>query len=314
MIFIQLNNTSPENLHAMECKLEACTVESVEESIFCDCSCVDGCFRKLPVFAKVGGTDKQNDKSSFLFRVLNSADTCALELWKKEGTAWVKKEDLNNNTFGIFYDLGAFTQHTGQELYCGYQLNWLPVFTTHGFGEYYVRADMSILGQAVEQFSETFYLLEYSDSRADETVSIYTVQNGDIRRSPFDYTDMNWEQWIRVHGYFGFPRPTFITEEYLLNNYEEEQIQDEIRDEYTLEIDQKLSGGLAQDLIYTRLLANKIEVTDYNSCNTDSKRFCNFPVKPSSIEEPSEDRYAKGRFYKVKFTDRFKDNFKRNHK
>lgn len=314
MIFLESTNTAPENLHAMACKLETCTVDPVDESEFCDCRCNDQCQLKLRVFANPGGEDKENDCTSFLFRLLDAADTGEIKLFKKENEVWVEKETLNDPSFGTFYPVGTWTNCPGQELYFGYKLDWEPVFTTHGHGEYYVMAEMTILGSSVNQFSDIYSLLEYTDERADETVVIHTIQNGNIRRSAFDWTGMEWEQWIRLDGYFGFPKPTFITEEYLLNNYKEEQLQDEIRDEYTLEIDTKMTGPLAQDFIYTRLLANEFFVTDYNKCNTDKKRFCNFPVKPLSIEDPFEDRFAIGRFYTVKFTDRFKDNFKRNHK
>ena len=164
------------------------------------------------------------------------------------------------------------------------------------------------------KWSDIYNLLEFSDSRADQTFVMRTLMNGKIKRSAFDFTGINWENWIRLPGYFGFRTPEFITEEYLTNNYEEEQIQDEIRDEYTLWIEKLLDASVSEEFIYHNLLANEIFITDYNLCNTDKKKFTNFPVKPSSIDEPVEDRYTKGRFYKVKFTDRFKDNFKRNHK
>lgn len=314
MIVLEVANTDPESLHAMACQIKACTVDSLDTEEFCDCSCVEGCVIKLPVFAKPGGEDCQNDKTSLMYRVIGPADTELMELFKKEGNSWVKKADLDNNTLGIYYPLGTWSNYSGQELQFGYQIQWENVFTNFGFGEYYIKTTLDILGQTIEKQSDIYYLLEFTPERADETVLIHTIQNGKIRRSPFDWTDINWHQWIRFNGYFGSPRPNFITEEYLTNDYQEEQIQDEIRDEYTLEIDQKLTGKLSYDFIYTRLLANQIFITDFNSCNADKDRFKNFPVKPQSIDDPIGDRYSDGRFYSIKFTDRFKDNFKRNFK
>lgn len=315
MILLEIGNSEPEQLHAMACKIESCTFDGIDALEFCDCSCNQGCQIKLPVFAKPGGTDYQNDKSSFLFRVLTATDSAAIKLFKKENNQWIEKVDLTASpTYGTPYPFGTWTTYPGQELYIGYQLNWSSVYTNFGHGEYYVVGELTVLGDSIEQRSDIFELLEYSDDRADGTFVIHNIQNGNIKRSPFDWTGMEWNQWLRLPGYFGFRRPTFITEEHLTNEYEEEQIQDEIRDEYTLEINEFLNGELAEELIYRRLLANKLFITDYNQCNTFRNKFINFPVKPSSIEDPFEDRYRAGILYEIKFTDRFKDNFKRNYK
>lgn len=314
MIIKEISNSAPENLQTMLCKLDACTVPSIEEFERCDCDCFEGCLEKFPVFAKVGGTDKQNDKSSFLYRVLTATDTGSIKLLKKNGNEFEELATLNSATYGTFYDFGTWSQYTDQDLYFGYELEWLSVFTAHGRGEYQIKAELTVTGSSVEKFSQIFVLEEYTDRRADGTVKIQTVQNGDIRRSQFDFTGMEWNQYVRLKGFFGFRTPEFITEEYLTNDYKEEQIQDEIRDEYTLEIESFLEGEVLEDFIYTRLLANEIFVTDYNLCNTNKAKFCDFPVKMQSFEQVFEDRYRKGSLYSLKFTDRFKDNFKRNYK
>lgn len=314
MILIEVPNSAPENFHVLACKIDSCTVQGIEDTDFCDCECNHGCTLKLPVFAKAAGTDYENDRRFFSWRVLSQGDTASMELYKLVGNTWELQTILNNNAYGFYYPLGTWTLYPGQELQFGYELDWESVLINFGHGEYRVKADMSVLGQPVVKWSDIYYLLEFSEQRADQTFVMRTIMNGKIRRSPFDWTGLEREQWIRLPGYFGFRTPTFITEEYLLNNYKEEQIQDEIRDEYTLWIERLLDASVSEEFIYHSLLANEIFFTDYNLCNTDKKKFTNFPVKPSSIDEPFEDRYTKGRFYKVKFTDRFKDIFKRNQK
>ena len=148
---------------------------------------------KLPVFAKVGGTDYQNDKRGFMWRVLSGSDTATMELYKLVGSTWTLQATLNNNTYGIYYPLGTWTQYSGQSLQFGYQLNFESVLNAFGHGEYRVKADMTIFGQSVVKWSDIYNLLEFSDSRADQTFVMRTLMNGKIKRSAFDFTGINWE-------------------------------------------------------------------------------------------------------------------------
>jgi len=312
MIITELNNDAPELLHAMSSSVETCRVVKVDDVDMCDCRCNEGCVLKLPVFAISGGTDYQNDKSSFLYTTASIVGTGAMELHKKEGSTWVKKADLNNNALGTYFPKNTWTAHAHQLNYFGYEIEWENVLTSYGHGEYMIKTTITVFGNATVKYSDIYYLLEYTDQRADGTVRIHTIQNGYIKRGRFDWSDMNWNQYIRLHGYFGFRTPTFITEEYLTQKYVDEQIQDEIRDEFTLEINDMLNNNVSEDFIYNRMLANEIFITDYNLCNT--QQYINYPVKPESFDNVFEDRYVKGRAYTIKFTDRNKDIIKRNYK
>jgi hypothetical protein len=217
---------------------------------------------------------------------------------------------LNNPAFGTEYPLGTFTNVTGQELYFGFKLDWESVLGTHGHGQYYVRANMTIFGASAFQFSDTYDLQEYSDSLANGTFVMRTIQNGNIRKSAFDFTGMEWEQYMRMNGTLWNRQPTFEIDEYLDENYKLTQVQDEIVDNFTLEIWNLIGGSLAMDVIYSRLLANEIFITDYNCCN--AFEYCEQELRPIEFADVTHDGFFDGIAYVITFTDRYKDRFKRN--
>jgi hypothetical protein len=313
MITTKLTNIDPEELSAMECQLEACVVERPTTRGVCDCRCSEQCVFKLPVFADTSGNARNNDNSDFLFKLLSSFDTGALELWKYENGTPVKKDDLDNtNTYGTFYDLGTWTQYPNQELYFGYFLEWLKVFNAFGAGQYFVRAELTILAVSQTIDSDIFVLNQFDHNLADETIKIKTVQNGQVRRSAFDFTGMNWQQEIRLPGFFGFRTPELKTDRYLDEDYVTKQVQDEIVDTYTMEINKFMNGSVCEDFIYSRMLANEIYVTDYNRCTTEE--ITDLHVVLEEFSDVYEYRYHSGRAYEMKFTEAAKDRFKRNFK
>ena len=127
---------------------------------FCICNYIT-CQYREKIFADVATDDYwKNDKSEFLFKRLVAADTVAIELYK-DG---VKVDDLNTNTYGTFFN-GFPSGSSEQQLYVGYLVDWKLVQTAFGFGEYVVKAQLNILGNAAEFESRTFNLCQYSEQK-----------------------------------------------------------------------------------------------------------------------------------------------------
>lgn len=275
----------------------------------CDCVCRD-CQEEMLVFADLTDSDpKKNDQTEFLFRVLDVADTAALKLFK-DG---VEVADLNSGAFGTFFDLGTMGDGTipDQQFYIGYFLAWNNVASAFGFGKYYVKAEMNILGNAVESFSAIYNLTPYSKEGADGTVRISSIMNGNIESSPFDMTDLEWQQQIRVKGIFWNKQPTFTTDTYFSTNLTVNQIQDSVAYSYNLET-QFLSATFSDYLTLKIALANEIFVTDYNCCNTED--YLELPVVVQEFDETSEFTQKRGRTHIVIFGDRVQNHRKRNFK
>jgi hypothetical protein len=267
------------------------------------CYCNYECEYSANVFAKVGGEDYQNDKSQFLFRRFIPADSVSIEIYK-DG---VKIDDLNDDTLGKFYN-GFPDGNSEQQLYVGYLLDWEKVYSLYGAGNYRVMAQLNIIGEQSTFESELFVLRGYSDEAADGTVRIDSTQNGNIMSSIFDFTDLNWYQSVRIRGRFFEEAEEFEKIIYKTQNYRQEQIQDKIIENWTLEADM-IPRNISEFLTKNAVLSNNFVVNDYNILNEKILR--GVEVYPESIEKSRivDNRNAN---YVIKFTSRNDNIIKRN--
>lgn len=242
----------------------------------------------------------KNDMNEFLFKRFVATDTVSIELYKDE----VKVADLNTNALGTFFN-GFASGSAEQQMYVGYLLEWELVQAAHGNGTYQVKAQLNIIGNASEYESRKFKLMQYSDEAANATVRIESTQNGNIIGSQFDFTDLNWYQSVRVPGTFGNPTPILETENYIDSNHYSKQITAKNSREWTLKTKQ-INYEVATKLLYNKLLANQILITDY--LIKAESIFRRIDVMTSEIEKP--EILGVNRIYNVTFTDS-QDKFKK---
>ncbi len=261
MIITQLPNSAPAAaIEGNTFKVTAfsfLTPRVLEENDICICDFVQ-CPYEEKVFALSGGQSYQKDKSEFLFRRLTSFDTIEIKLFK-EG---VEVADLNDNTYGTFFN-GFASGSAEQQLYVGYLLEWDLVRALNGVGKYTVRVNTNVIGNSNVEESRVFDLRIYSDLAAHQTVKIESTQNGNIIGNDLDYTDLNWQQFVRVPGVFGNPTPTYEEDRYVTESHDKRQIKDTMSREWFLET-KKINFEVAEKLIYNKLMANEILITDYN--------------------------------------------------
>ena len=259
----------------------------------CDC---------LGVFGG-GSEDYQNDKSTFFYRRSDSSQSITLKLVKDSEEI----ATINSSTYGTYYDFGTWTTDP-QKNYKVLILDWDSVYSLHGVGVYEIKAEYVVpAGSNFNVLSQQFKLQEYSDYRADGTVSFAWTQNGRIRNSQFDYTGLDITQYIRLDGKFGGWEPALEKDEIIYSNYERKQVQDEIVNSYSFQsklVDSYISKLLINDM----MLADSINVTDFNLYN-HRKDYINFQLRQDevSIEEfPSSDKAV----LDLKFTDKVKNHLK----
>jgi len=261
MIITQLPNTIPyiygsANAHKVLGPSLPEIVETPENDI-CICDYLQ-CEYLEKVFASPGNEWWKNDMNEFLFKRFVAADTVAIELYKDD----FKVADLNTNTYGTFFN-GFPSGTSEQQLYVGYLLEWELVYNVFGAGYYQVKAQLNIIGNASTYESRKFNLCVYSDLAANYTVRIESTQNGNIIGSDFDFTDLNWYQSVRIGGSFGNPTPIIEKDEYVTETRKVQQIQTKMRREWNLST-RKINWEVASQLIYNKILANEILITDYN--------------------------------------------------
>lgn len=236
----------------------------------------------------------RNDQNEFLFKRFVVADTVTMELHKDN----VKVDDLNNNTYGTFFN-GFSSGNAEQQLYVGYLLNWVDVYSAFGNGVYSVVANLDIIGSQTVFTSRPFNLVLYSDLLANGTVRIETTQNGNIFGSQFDFTGLEWYQSLRLPGTFGNPTPIFETTEYKTSTHKRVQNKAKMSREWSLQT-RLINWEVAEKLVYNKMLGNEILITDYlikaESIWRRQSVFMQEIEKPELIGTPK-------RRYNIKFVD-----------
>ena len=308
MIRVFLNENFPEPFAVQNGFIGSNTIEipSTPEST---CLCIaSDCERNSRVLADFSDSDdRKNDKTSFLFKLFSSSDTISIKLLKDDEEI----ETLDNNNFGTFYDIGSLSAGVPeQDFYSGYLLDWQAVLLAHGIGYYTIKADFTQFGSPVEFESQQFYLLPYSDDQANGSVKLVSYQNGNIESSQFDFTVMNWYQQIRFNGILWNKQSEFITDNYFNSNRKIIQIQDQIKNTYSLQIE-FLQNSISEFIIENNLIANSILVTDYNVTNTT--KYTNIPLAVEEIADSTELYYYNGRSHEIIMTDRTQNIRKRNY-
>ena len=297
MITTQLPNTTPEAFSTGNTGKVLATalpiVRAQEENDLCICDYIT-CPYEEKVFALTGGAYYKNDKNEFLFRKLTSFDVITIELH----LAGVKVADLNNNTYGTFFN-GFPSGSAEQQLYVGYLLDWELVYNAFGVGKYTVVSNLLVIGNNSTFTSRVFNLSVYSDIAAYQTVRIESVQNGNIIGDEFDYTDLNWQQSVRIPAVFGNPDPQYTEDSYVDSDHFKKQIKDTMARDWFLQT-KKINWEVANSLVYNKLMANEILITDYNIYAESIWR--RVPVKLKELSKPKISGNP-SKIYNVTFVD-----------
>lgn len=299
MIIIEHPNSNPYSyLSGNACKVLGKSLPNTPDpqtNDICICDYIT-CEYKEKVFASPSNPNDfwKNDKNEFLFKRFVSSDTVEIEL-QLDG---VKVADLNNNTYGEFFN-GFPSGNDEQQLYVGYLLDWLSVYNAFGAGKYNVVSNLNIIGNLTTFTSRDFNLCLYSDILANGTVRVETYQNGNILGNDFDFSDLNWYQSLRLPAIFGNPTPVFETTDYITSNHKRSQNKAKMSREWDLNT-KLIDWEVANKLVYNKMLGNKILVTDYQIRAESIWR--RIPVFMKEIDKP-ELRNNPKRRYNIKFVD-----------
>ena len=108
-----------------------------------------------------------------------------------------------------------------------------------------------------------------------------------------------WEQYLRLRGVFGNPTPSNEVSQYITSRKEIKQIKSKMSREWTLQV-YDISWEVQEKLVYNKLLANQILISDYSILSENIWR--NVNVVLSEIEKkPFRKSNRDG--YNIKFVD-----------
>jgi len=252
------------------------------------------------VFANPGQTWYQNDKSSFLLKKLTTLDTIVFKLYRND----VEVAVLSDNTYGELFDF---------DFYAGFIIHWELVYVAFGEGQYQIKADEILGGIPVEFVSQEFCLTIFSAEKANRTFRIETYQTGSIIRSGYNYDELGldngWYQSYRVPGKLGNKKATLESDYLMTSDRRMLQIQDRMSYEYELETE-LIPASLIKVLVEDNLLANQIQLTDYNLFNSQS--YQRLELMPGAVNDLKSYQYNKFQCLQMTMKDRTDDILKRN--
>jgi hypothetical protein len=179
-----------------------------------------GCQFYLPALAEYEPTDDHfNDKHSVIWFFDELFSDVKIYLQKLDGD-WEDVAELNNTTYGIFYQFGFFVNKFSESA-IGYLIEWTKVLNEEGPGVYRVRVTgTKAIGDFNDQYSFEFDLKTYNHFRADNTVRVEWNRSGCLGNriadeKVDDYGILDWYNQIRIpKSIFGFDTSE-LTQEYV---------------------------------------------------------------------------------------------------
>jgi len=256
---------------------------------FCDDGKHD-CGFKFNVYAYAGTDDLKNDKFSVLSMSQNWATAVVFTIQKMVGSSWTDQVAIMDNTYGEFYDQGAWPS---KPYYAGILIYWKNVLALLGVGEYRIKTVETIPLGPNTTFSRASCLHEYGCA-VENSVRLEWWNNkgiGDINndRSILDFSDLNWYNQVRLPlSIFGYPTSTYETEEIQYDNGEWLDVVKTQEEKYQL-ITSALPAWLHGTIKTLACQANELLVTDYSPNNP--QEIIQKQVKLTSEYSP---RYTRG--------------------
>ncbi len=242
---------------------------------------------KIKVLAGIDANIDQDDFTSFLNICPTTSSAAVYKLYKNVNGAYELQDELVNNDYGIYYAYGF--EQVGLKKYIGYRIEWKLVLSLFGEGVY--KVELSVTDALLGNFtaiSEEYQLCKYSQHNANGTIRLNWFQSGIIgdkneQRNIFDYLDLNWENQIRIPGYFGYASAEMLNEWVRYNNGLDEWTLTEQTPKYQLQTKQ-LPWNIREIIRTNIMFADRITITDYNSNN--ETLYQDFEIKFNSGFDP----------------------------
>jgi len=223
----------------------------------CPCQCD---FDELVFSGETEANLYTSDQTSYLFKKFASGDGYSLKLYKNGSVTGI---DIDASVADVWGFGDVKRNGVADNDYSGFLIYWFRVFALHGYGDYVISGTQTINGFALPYTSHTFLCRAFNYDIAKGTVKIECVQNGYIESEDIDWTGINWYQSVRVFGKLTKGIPKLAQDNYLNSARNVVQIQDQIIDNYELEL-KPLPASIANFITYNNTLANTMLVSDYN--------------------------------------------------
>jgi hypothetical protein len=261
------------------------------------------------VLADLSDTDPyKNDFTSVFYKRQTPNDTVSYEIvGQSTGTT-----ALVDGTHGVLYAFGGAEQPDLSY----FKVEWRKILSTIGEDVFTIRKVLTIAGQNFTVDSlQNYNLKSFTQTLADKTVRIDSKLDGKLVRIDTDFRNSDYENSIRVQGYFGDRQANFEQDNVVFSSkkgigYFEDQITMSNDWEYVLKaynIPECQGRTIFEELIF----GNQMYISDYNLNNHDYR----YELQPVILSDDGGTEYqvrSRKANINLTFRDRSKDNRKTN--
>lgn len=306
-----LNNLNPMVHTELAVTTDAQTITiPTQPNVIDFCHCFFECEYIEKKFASPGNEEYKNDKSNYLYELVDSSGTIVFKLYKND----VLQTTITDDTLGTYYSVGSLpnSEFTDHSLKSGFIADWELIYNTYGRGLYYLEIDVTNFSRTVTYTTHKYRLALFNVKLADNTFVIKTTQNGYIVGG-MDYTGLEWAYEYRIDGKLLPKVPDYEKSIYLDSNRIEKQIQSQVIRTYELTMNM-IPSEVADFLIEDNIMSNVIRVTDYSIWNQKSLTYAEKTLVLDSIEEVEYFARSRKGIYKFGMREAKQDKLKRNFK
>lgn len=251
----------------------------IDEDEFCE---PNECPYESLVLADTESADRfKNDVSIFFKKALTRLGTVTFYLVEEDGT----EHEITDGTYGAFWEKGDFTY---VPLMSAVQIHWKNVLTLLGEGCYKIKTSVSrLVGEPIVTYSCCYKLLQYSCDKAEKTVRITSVQNGNFKDLGINFKGINLTGDIRFDATFGREQIEVNNTMYVgVNDVKKLNAQDQ-RSTFTLTSKLVPHICITHPLFKYHLRATELYVTVYDRYN-HRQDYIQYPV---FFDSPDEIKY-----------------------
>jgi hypothetical protein len=251
----------------------------IQEDEFCE---PNECPYESLVLADTESTDRfKNDVSIFFKKAITRFGSVTFYLVEEDGT----EHEITDGTYGVFWAKGDFTYVPSMS---AVQIHWRNVLILLGEGCYRIKSTVSkIVGEPLVTYSCCYKLLQYSCDKAEKTVRITSVQNGNFKDLGINFKGINLTGDIRFDATFGLEQIEVNNTMYVgVNDVKKLNAQDQ---RSTFSLTSKLVPHICitHPLFKYHLRGTELFVTVYDRFN-HRQDYIQYPV---FFENPDEIKY-----------------------
>lgn len=251
----------------------------IQDDEFCE---PNECPYESLVLADTESTDRfKNDVSIFFKKALTRLGTVTYYLVDEYGIEHI----IDDGTYGAMWELGDFTY---EPLLSAVQIHWRNVLILLGEGCYKMKIVVSrLVGEDLVTYSCCYKLLQYSCDKAEKTVRITSVQNGNFKDLGINFKGINLTGDIRFDATFGREQIEVNNTMYVgVNDVKKLNTQDQ-RSTFTLTSKLVPHICITHPLFKYHLRATELYVTVYDRYN-HRQDYIQYPV---FFDSPDEIKY-----------------------